>query len=553
MKALTHWVVSRLREHKNFSFKAIYNLKPSSSWMSTLFLILSWNILAPTYAQPLLFPETTTNDTLLISRSYMSIINNINHFVNCNLWKKRPCQHLFSYSDSVISLAFSPLIHMGFGTMTTSRQIPYFNRKGLRISGHIKEKILFYSEFTDNQIGLPPALRYYIDTSLNSVLPHFIWTKNFDGYLNDTVLTKGVDFNDARSLLTIIAMDKPFLAFSIGFATNQIGYGYLTPFLSYRTSPYTFLRADFEYKRWKYLILWATMKHFTGVPASRPFPNKHFVAHTLEFQISKRLTLAFHEQIMMFRDTTSLLPDWNYFNPIIFFRTVEHYLGSPDNAGLGLSLMYRHKWFRTWLNLFIDDLFISHLQADIKQAITGKPQYFAGSYLNKWAISTGFAIIWNNLHIQSEHIRIRPFTYSHSSVLQNFSHYGYGLAHPRGANLWEALLKVTYKFNKWEVGSMFIAFKQGIDTGSANYGGNIFKNFHYPTRYYGNYTTQGLPLYIYNTHVWVSYKFNSSLYADLYFLLRQLSLPSYNEQNAMILLSLRWHLFNPYNTLWFDL
>jgi len=504
------------------------------------------------YAQPLVYPETTQDDSILVTRVVSPVVNHVSEFSTCNLWKARPCDYLVAYSDSLLAIGFSPLVHLGFGVMSGSRQIPYFNRKGVRISGHIKRKILFYSEFTDNQIGLPKPLKTQVDTALGTVLPHFIWTKEFDGYLNDTILTKGVDFNDARSVLTVIAMDKPFLAFSLGFATNQMGYGYLTPFLSYRSSPYTFLRADFEYKNWRYYVLWATMKHFVGVPASKPFPNKHFVAHTLEFQVNERLSLAFHEQVMMFRDTNSLFPDWNYFNPIIFYRTVEHYLGSPDNAGLGFSAMYRYKFFRIWINFFIDDLFISHLQADIKQIITGNPQYYAGSYLNKWAFSTGLALNWEGLRVQWEYMRIRPFTYSHSSILQNFAHYGYGIAHPKGANLWETLFKATYTIGKWEAGTMFAIVKQGIDTGKTNYGADIFKNFKNATRYYGNYTTQGVPVMTQNFHFWIAYHLNKTLTLELYAQLRKSLSTLFREQYSMLALSLNWNLFNPYRTLWWD-
>ena len=503
-------------------------------------------------AQPLIFPETTQNDSILITYVVIPVTNNVAEFSTCNLLKERPCDYLIAYSDSLLAIGFSPLVHLGFGVMTGVRQIPYFNRKGVRVSGHIKQKILFYSEFTDNQIGLPKPLKTQVDTALGTVLPHFIWTKEFDGYLSDTVLTKGIDFNDARSVLTVITMDKPFLAFSLGFATNQIGYGYLTPFLSYRTSPYTFLRADFEYKKFKYYVLWATMKHFTGVPTSRPFPNKHFVAHALEFQVSKRLTLSFHEQVMMFRDTTSLLPDWNYFNPIIFYRTIEHYLGSPDNAGLGFSAMYRYKIFRIWLNFFIDDLFISHLKADIKQIITGNPQYYAGSYLNKWAFSTGLALKWKGLRVQGEYMRIRPFTYSHSSILQNFAHYGYGIAHPKGANLWEALLKASYTRGKWVVGTMLTVMKQGIDTGLTNYGANIFKNFKNATKYYGNYTAQGVPVTTQTFQFWIAYSLNKTLTLELYAQFRKSQSTLFNEQYLMAILSLNWNLFNPYRELWWD-
>jgi len=93
-----------------------------------------------------------------------------------------------------------------------------------------------------------------------------------------------------------------------------------------------------------------------------------------------------------------------------------------------------------------------------------------------------------------EYNQIRPYTYTHGVVEQNYSHYGQALAHPMGANLKELLSIISYRKNKWELSAQGMLVLIGKDSLSpkSNVGQNIFLSYNTRPFDYGHYTTQGV-------------------------------------------------------------
>src|SRR5690606_37311912 len=90
-----------------------------------------------------------------------------------------------------------------------------------------------------------------------------------------------------------------------------------------------------------------------------------------------------------------------------------------------------------------------------------------------------------NLDLQGEINIARPYTYARDSVA-NYTHYNQPLAHPLGASFAEILGQIKYQ----PVKNLFLSVKgmyyqHGIDTGTASYGGNIFKPYSLRAENYG--------------------------------------------------------------------
>ena len=86
---------------------------------------------------------------------------------------------------------------------------------------------------------------------------------------------------------------------------------------------------------------------------------------------------------------------------------------------------------------------------------------------------------------------MRPYTYSHGSVQQNYSHFNQPLAHPFGANFKEYLGFISYRANRWMFSLQGLMATIGTDTMGSNLGQNIFLSYTTRPYDYGHKTTQG--------------------------------------------------------------
>jgi hypothetical protein len=108
---------------------------------------------------------------------------------------------------------------------------------------------------------------------------------------------------------------------------------------------------------------------------------------------------------------------------------------------------------------------------------------FGAKYINAFKIK--------GLTLQAEYNEVRPYTYSHGSVQQNYSNYGQPLAHPLGANFREYLGFASYRANRWMLSFQGMWTTVGKDTMGSNLGQNIFLSYTTRPYEYGHHTTQG--------------------------------------------------------------
>jgi hypothetical protein len=272
-----------------------------------------------------------------------------------------------------------------------------------------------------------------------------------------------------------------------GFDKHFIGKGERSLFLSDVGYAYPYLKLDARVSSIRYISLWMQLRDVQNKALKNwyDFPAKYVSLHYLSWKISQVVRIGFFEAIIWQDEDADGRRGFeiNYLNPVIFFRPVEFTLGSPDNAMMGFDMDVTWKNNLVYMQLVLDEFKLEEMKA------------MDGWWANKQAFQLGlrkfnlFGI--ENLHAFAEYNYVRPFMYSHFSVLQSYGHFNQPLAHPLGANLMEGLAGIT-----WSKGIWFLRFKAnyaiyGTNFPDTNFGGDIFLDYDSHTREYGNVVGQG--------------------------------------------------------------
>ncbi|HEX8516464.1 MAG TPA: hypothetical protein VF868_09720 [Bacteroidia bacterium] len=265
------------------------------------------------------------------------------------------------------------------------------------------------------------------------------------------------------------------------------GDGYRSLFLSDVAAPYPFLKITTNVWKLTYVNLYTIMKdasHPSGMKADRL--NKYATLHYLGWNATKRINIGLFESIVwQGSDSTRHRGyDVNYLNPIMFFRPAEYSLGSSDNAFLGFSFKVKIlKNQQIYGQLLLDEFLLKEVLAD------------TGWWANKQAFQLGFKSFdlfkVKRLNFQTEFNYVRPYTYSHGSVQQNYGHMNEPLAHPLGANFIESASFLNYRYKRLFIEAKCIYAVYGGDSAGTDYGKNIFLSYVNRPSDYGNFTGQG--------------------------------------------------------------
>lgn len=310
----------------------------------------------------------------------------------------------------------------------------YQNTRGFVLGGTIGKNIGFFSSFAENQATFPSYVDQYIDKS--NVVPGGGYPKK---------LGKAYDFGVASGYVSYSPGE--FFNIQFGHDKNFIGEGYRSILLSDNAFSYPSLKITTTVGKFKYLLLYTQMLDLQNPRLTfnnDDFLRKYVPVHYLSINLFKRLSIGFFEAVVLrAQDSTSYRGfDWNYLNPVIFMRPVEYYLGSSDNALMGVNGKLKFSNHLVLYGQFMLDEF------RLKEVLASN-----GWYANKQSFQAGFKALdlfnFKNLIWKSEFNYIRPFMYTHYKKEQNYAHYGQELAHPMGANLWEVLTFLSYRLKSW--------------------------------------------------------------------------------------------------------
>lgn len=423
-------------------------------------------------------------------------------------------------------LAVNPVLQFSAGYETGAKnQYVYLNSRGLTARGMIGKKVGFSTYLTDNQERGPQ----FFQNNINSykAVPGVGFYKPFK--------TTGTDYFDARGYITFNAAKAIDIQF--GYDKNFIGNGYRSLFLSDWGNSYLFLKLNTRIWKINYQNLFMELMPQFKKGGDTLLDRKYAAMHHLSMNITKWLNVGFFEGVIFGRKNRF---DFQYLNPIIFYRHIEGTVGSPDNAlaGFDFKANIAHR-AQLYGQLLLDEFILSEIR--------NRPK----SWVNKWGIQLGVKYVdafgIPNLDIQVEANRVRPFTYSHNDTISNYTHYNQPLAHPLGANFQEMLAIIQYQpAPKWRVYLQAMYYYQGLDSTGKNFGGNIFRDYTTRSGNDGFGIGSGNKATCFNGYLQVSYELRENLFLEVsgqYRRYKTLLAPTWSNSTT-IMGTIRLNMFN---------
>lgn len=322
-----------------------------------------------------------------------------------------------------------------------------------------------------------------------------------------------------------------YFSVQAGHGKNSIGDGYRSLLLSYGSNNYTYLRLNTSFWKLRYTNLYTAFKDIRYSGGNKDlFQNKFGTIHYLDWNISNSVSLGLFEAIIwQGEDTLGYRGfDVNYLNPIIFYRPVEFSLGSPDNVILGLNTkvkFLKRNFF--YGQLILDEFLLAEVLKDLKYTFTGEETEPSGWWANKQGFQLGIKgfdpFKLKGLFYQAELNFVRPYTYTHITIRQNYGHFGEPLAHPLGANFVERLFRASYIYDKFYVDGKLIYATYGADVDSVSYGQNIYRSYLDRQGEYNNRMFQGLKTNLLHAEINFAYVINpkTNLRAELSMITRR--------------------------------
>ncbi|HZK64417.1 MAG TPA: hypothetical protein VFC34_09740 [Puia sp.] len=392
-------------------------------------------------------------------------------------------------------LAINPVIQQQQSTESGNPEHVFLNSKGLTARGLIANHLGFSTYITDNQERGPTFFQDRVTASGFPAVPGAGYFKPFKH--------TAFDYFDVRGSINVDFW-KYFSA-QFGYDKNFIGNGYRSLFLSDYAAPYLFLKLNTRIWKINYQTIFMELisQHQTG---DYQYPNKYAVVHHLSVNAAKWLNIGLYDNVVFSRADYF---DFSYLNPVIFLVAAQQQNGSPDKTTVGLDFKANIGHTTQIYGQLLINEFVLHEVL----------HYSHGWWGNKQGLQLGIkyidAFTIKNLDLQFETNLVRPYTYSHNDTVSNYSHYNQPLGHPLGSNFIEFIGIARYQpAYKWNVELKCIYYRQGLDTGGVNYGGNIFLNYNTRPAEYGFSLPSGVPANCLNASAYVSYQAKENLFLE---------------------------------------
>lgn len=435
--------------------------------------------------------------------------------------------NLYGYESEDFTVRVDPVINLGIGTEQNSNSGRKFqNTRGVEVRGNISRKLGFYFYAGENQMRPADYVRAYINP--RSGIPNAGYYKAFK--------ETGYDYFNGRGYINFKAL-KP-ITLTFGADRNFIGNGYRSLFLSDFSNDYLFLKIQTKIWRINYTNLYIQgIENYEFNKGDDLLPKRFASMHHLSTNVTRWLNIGLFEGVIFSRTSGYEL---QYLNPIIFFRSAEQQLGSPDNSVMGLDYKVNALKHVQWYGQFlIDDLSVSNARKN------------NGWWGNKWGIQTGVkyvdAFFIKNLDIQLETNWVRPYTYTHHDSITDYTNYNLPLAHPLGANFKEYIAVARYQ----PVKNLFVQIRAinylyGADEpGQKYWGGNIRMPSTEKTivSSYGNKIGQGVPIKTTLLIFTLSYQLRHNLFTDFTATIRNSENGKTGEVNKTnwLMFNVRWN------------
>ncbi len=377
-------------------------------------------------------------------------------------------EHLVQVKGKDYWFTLDPVVDFSVGKNTNSDHDGTFNNtRGLFIQGGLGKKLNYSATILESQGRFPDYFNQFAESLKPfgpdpGIIPGRGIAKRFkeDAY----------DYPVAEGYLSYSPAD--FLNIQFGYAKNFIGDGYRSLVLSDNASPHTYLKLNTKFWKIKYTNTWMWLRDVRPeVTEDGAFLTKYMANHYLSWNVSKKLNIGLFESVM-WANTNGRGFDINYLNPIIFYRTIEFATG-PDAGNAIIGLTSKYKW-NDKVNIYGQFILDEFSLGDVKDGNK--------SWKNKFGFQLGVkyynAFNLKNLMLQFEHNQVRPYTYSHNSIVLNYAHNYQSMAHLWNSNFKETILIGRYHYKRWSADAKIVIGVKGFDFNTvddmSNYGGDIF-------------------------------------------------------------------------------
>ncbi len=358
-------------------------------------------------------------------------------------------RNLFSYDDGQFYFAFDPIfryrtLRSDSDSSETALRKSHFTN-GVRAYGRLNKYVAFFFDFRDNKewgtqkyrLGnyTLPQLGFVRATS-----PDYIYHDETEAYLRAGNEKFQVTFGKFKNI----------------WGRGKSGSLILS---DYATS-YDQLKFEFRHKKFYFTSVYAYLIDYQELKQDTLQGRKFLAGHRLEINPVHWLSLGLSETVIF--KGRNFEPA--YLNPVMFLRSAEHYLGSPDNMMMSADfrlLPVNH--MALYGEILLDDLTTTKLGTDW---YGNKYGYLVGIFFAKLPLIS-------NCDFRAEYVRIRPFVYSHEGSV-NYSHYASALGHPAGPNsdlLW--MRTNFYPTFRLKISAEAQYRRHGQNTSTHNVGGDI--------------------------------------------------------------------------------
>lgn len=417
----------------------------------------------------------------------------------------------------------------------SGNKVRQLNAKGFEVRGQVDKMLSFYTFFTSEQSFYPGFIRDEIQETKG--IPGAGYYKTYkDG---------GYDYFRAKGYVTFAP--SKYISFQFGHDKNFIGDGYRSLLLSDYGNDYLFLKLNTRVWKLNYTNIFAELTSEYPRRQDTLLTKKYMATHHLSFNATRWLNIGIFESVVFSRENHF---EFQYLNPIIFYRYVEQMLGSPDNAMIGFDFKANFaKRFSLYGQFLLDEMNFGQ-EFDFKKngIVKGwfKPNKWWGTKIGS-QLGLKYIDVFGvkNLDFQIEGNIVRPYTYSHRDKVTTWTHYNQPLAHPLGANFTEIVSILRYQPTaKWFIMAKHIRAKYGEDADGSNWGKDIFTSYRNKERIYDNVVGQGVRTKLNLTDLIVTYMPWHNIAFDFNYRLRteNSEIDSRDRTTHYANLGLRWNI-----------
>lgn len=437
--------------------------------------------------------------------------------------------NLWETSGTSLYLKVNPLLRVALGR-TDDDGWTYASQYGVRLRGGLDERIYFSAEFLGSQVRFPAWVRAYVGQHL--ALPGNGLYRTYTSSVPGT--GEGYTFLNARGYVGFRVI--PHVQVQFGHGRHRIGQGYRSLLLSDFSNNYLYLKILTRVGRFTYQNLFAELSASSAntISGSGPVPKKYFAAHYLGVDLLPNLHFGVFESVV-FNRTDHF--EFQYLNPVILYRSIEHLTGNTDNVLVGLNADWRFlRRYQLYGQVVLDEFKFREILVHNR-----------GWWGNRYGFQFGARALnlagVDHLDLQVEYNQLRPYTYQHADEAANYTHYRMPLAHPLGANFREGLAILRWQpARRWFVEGRVISASVGHDVEGLNYGSDLLLSSDNRPGDYGRSTGQGLDTRILILGMDVGYTLFTQFTLQAGYLERQESAAGIRTTTRILGGGFRWNL-----------